>query len=87
MGDPLWRVVGEQRIELELAEGASVADALEQLDSAYPGFGAALQAGGTQLGVPFSFFVNRKLVKDRDLAQHELKAGDRLYILTPIVGG
>jgi sulfur carrier protein ThiS len=87
MGDPLWRVVGEQRIELELAEGATVADALEQLHSAYPGFGTALQAGGTQVGVPFNFFVNRKLVKNRDLARHELKWGDKLYILAPIVGG
>jgi len=87
MGDPLWRIVGEQRIELELAEGATVADALERLDRAYPGFGAALQAGGTQLGVPFNFFVNRKLVRETHLGQHRLKAGDRLYILAPIVGG
>jgi sulfur carrier protein ThiS len=87
MGDPLWRIVGEQQIGLELAEGATVADALERLRSAYPGFGAALQAGGTQVGVPFNFFVNRKLVKETHMGQHRLKTGDRLYILAPIVGG
>ena len=88
MGDPLWKVVGQRQIKLELADGATVADALAHLRSTYPDFGAALGAGGgTQLGVPFNFFVNRKLVKDRDLAQHRLKAGDRLYILAPIVGG
>jgi molybdopterin converting factor small subunit len=46
-----------------------------------------LEAGGARLGVPFNFFVNRRLVKDRDLAQHRLKTGDTLYILAPIVGG
>ena len=88
MGDPLWKAVGQKQIKLELADGATVADALAHLRSTYPDFGAALDAaGGTQLGVPFNFFVNRKLVKDRDLSQHRLKAGDRLYILAPIVGG
>jgi molybdopterin converting factor small subunit len=85
--DPLWRSVGEPQASLELADGATVADALDRLRSIYPGFGAALEAGGTQLGVPFNFFVNRKLVNNRDLSRHELKGGDKLYILAPIVGG
>ncbi|GAB4532874.1 MAG: hypothetical protein Kow0063_14020 [Anaerolineae bacterium] len=79
--------MGEHQISLELADGATVADALDRLRSIYPGFAAALEAGGTQRGVPFNFFVNRKLVKDGDLARRELKMGDRLYILAPIVGG
>ncbi len=87
MGDPLWKVVGQQQIKLELVDGATVADALAYLCRTYPEFEAALDAGGTQVGVPFNFFVNRKLVKDRDLSQHRLKAGDRLHILAPIVGG
>lgn len=88
MGDPLWKAVGEKQIELELFDGATVADVLAYLRSTYPEFGATLDAGGgAQLGVPFNFFVNRKLVKDRHLAQHKLKAGDRMHILAPIVGG
>ena len=87
LGDPLFRTVGEQQISLELDDVATVADALAQLRDTYPGFGEALEAGGTQIGVPFNFFVNRKWVKDRDLAQHMLNPGDRLYILAPIVGG
>ena len=87
MGDPLFRVVGARRINLELDDAATVADALAQLRDTYPGFGASLEAGGTQLGVPFNFFVNRKWIKDRDLAHHKLKSGDRLHILAPIVGG
>jgi sulfur carrier protein ThiS len=87
MGDPLWRIVGRQRIKLELADGSTVSDVLTNLRTTYPDFGSALEAGGARLGVPFNFFVNRKLVKDRDLARHTLKTGDTLYILAPIVGG
>jgi molybdopterin converting factor small subunit len=87
MGDPLWRIVGQQRIKLELADGSTVSDALTSLRATYPEFGSALKAGGTHQGIPFNFFVNRKLVKDRDVARHNLKTGDTLYILAPIVGG
>jgi molybdopterin converting factor small subunit len=87
LGDPLWKALGQQRIKLELSDGSTVADALTDLRASYPDFGSALEAGGTRLGVPFNFFVNRKLVKDTDLARHKLKAGDTLYILAPIVGG
>jgi sulfur carrier protein ThiS len=87
MGDPLFRAVGEQRISLELSDVATVADALARLSDKYPDFAPALEAGGTQLGVPFNYFVNRKWVKDRDLARHKLKSGDTLHILAPIVGG
>jgi sulfur carrier protein ThiS len=87
MGDPLWKTVGQRGIMVELKDGATVADALAHLTAVYPGFGAALEAGGTRLGVPFNFFVNRKLVKDGDLDRHRLRTGDRLHILAPIVGG
>lgn len=87
MGEPLWKTVGRSQINLELGDRATVADALAQLQDRYPGFGTALEAGGTQPGVPFNYFVNRKWIKDRDLARHELEEGDKLYILAPIVGG
>lgn len=87
LGDPLWRALGRQRINLELGDGSTVADALTHLRTTYPDFGTALEAGGTRLAIPFNYFVNRKLVKDRDLAQHKLETGDTLYILAPIVGG
>lgn len=87
LGDPLWRTVGQKQVSLELNDGATVADALAQLRNIYPDFGAGLQAGGAGRGIPFNFFVNRKLVKDRDLAERKLKSGDVLYILAPIVGG
>jgi sulfur carrier protein ThiS len=87
MGEPLWKAVGRRQIDLELGDRATVADALAQLRNDYPGFGTALEAGGSQPGVPYNYFVNRKWVKDRDLERHVLEEDDRLYILAPIVGG
>ena len=87
LGNPLWRAVGQPLIPIDLADGATVADALEHLGVTYPGFREALVAGGSRLGIPFNFFVNRKLVKEEDLERRRLKEGDRLYILTPVVGG
>jgi molybdopterin converting factor small subunit len=87
MGELLWKAVGQRQITLEVDDGATVADVLAHLRATYPQFGAALDAGGTRMGIPFNFFVNRKLVKERELAQRKLKAGDTLHILAPIVGG
>jgi sulfur carrier protein ThiS len=87
MGEPLWKTVGSPQMVLELDDRATVAEALARLQNMYPDFGTVLEAGGTHLGVPFNYFVNRKWIKDRDLARHELKEGDKLYILAPIVGG
>ena len=87
MGDPLGEAVGESQIRFDLPDGATVTEALAHLCRAYPGFGEALAGGGDRQGIPFHFFVNRKLVKDEDLAGRTLKEGDTLHILTPAAGG
>jgi len=87
LGDPLGEAVGESQIRLDLPDGATAAEALAHLCRAYSGFGEALAGGSGWQGIPFHFFVNRKLVKDEDLAGRTLKEGDTLHILTPAVGG
>jgi len=87
MGDPLGEAVGESQIRLDLPDGATAAEALAHLCRAYSGFGEALAGGGSWQDIQFHFFVNRKLVKDEDLAGRTLKEGDTLHILTPAVGG
>ena len=87
MGDSLREAVGESQIRFDLPDGATAAEALVQLRTVYPGFGEALAGGGSRQHIPFHFFVNRKLVKDEDLAGRTLKEGDTLHILTPAVGG
>jgi sulfur carrier protein ThiS len=87
MGHPLGEAVGESQITLGLPASATVADALAQLRTAYPGFGEALAGEGSRQYLPFLFFVNRRWVKEEDLAGRTLKEGDTLHILTPTVGG
>ena len=87
MGDPLGEAVGESQIRFDLPDGATAAEALAHLRRAYPGSGEALAGGGRWQDIPFHFFVNRKVVKDGDLAGRTLKEGDTLHILTPTVGG
>ena len=87
MGDSLREAVGESQVRFVLPDGATAAEALAHLRRAYPGFGEALAGGGRWQDMPFHFFVNRKVVKDGDLAGRTLKEGDTLHILTPTVGG
>ena len=87
MGNPLGEAVGESQISFDLPDGTTAAEALAHLCRAYPGFGEALAGGGSRQYLPFHFFVNRKLVKDGDLAGRILKEGNTLHILTPTVGG
>ncbi len=87
LGDPLGEAVGESQIRFDLPDGATAAEALAHLRRAYPGFGEALAGEGSQQHIPFHFFVNRRWVKEEDLAGCTLKEGDTLHILTPTVGG
>jgi len=87
LGEPLSQIVGRSQVSLELSEDASVTQALERLGVAYPSLAAALAGADSRPGLSFQYFVNRKWVRDEELAQHRLKARDKLYILAPIVGG
>ena len=87
LGEPLNRIAGQSLISLELPEGTTVTQALDRLSRAYPSVAAALVDDSSRPTLGFQYFVNRKWLRDDDLARHQLKARDRLYILAPIVGG
>jgi molybdopterin converting factor small subunit len=87
IGAPLSQSIGQSQLDIELAEGATVQDALAQLSARYPHFEATLAGDSSQPAIPFHFFVNRSWVRDEELARRRLKEGDRLYILAPVVGG
>jgi molybdopterin converting factor small subunit len=87
-GELLWRLAGESQVEMELGEGTTVADAIAHLYQAHPGLMAELAAEGkTTAGLPYYFFLNRKLVQSGEMALRRLKEGDTLYILSPTAGG
>jgi molybdopterin converting factor small subunit len=87
-GELLWRLVGESQVEMELGEGSTVADAIAHLYQAHPGLTVELAANGkTEAGLPYYFFLNRKLVRSGEMTLHRLKEGDTLDILSPTAGG
>ena len=87
IGAPLSESIGTAQLDVELADGATVQDALAQLGARYPHVEAALAGDTGQETIPFHYFVNRIWVRDEELARRRLKEGDRLYILAPVVGG
>ena len=88
IGDLLWKAAGPPPLELQLAEGASVAGALAELFRANPALAAELPPGGkTRGGLPYHVFVNRRTVAEEEMASRRLKEGDTLHILTPTAGG
>jgi hypothetical protein len=88
IGDLLWRLAGERQIDLQLTNDATAADALAELYQSYPALAAELPPGGiTRGGLPYYYFVNRRLVGKRNLATCQLKDGDTLLILSPTAGG
>jgi|SRR5690348_4843356 len=68
---------GRDRLEVELAEGATVADALRALGEESEPLGAALEA------MPVVMAVNRAYVSEGAI----LSAGDELALIPPVSGG
>jgi hypothetical protein len=65
LGAPLSQIVGEGKVILILAEGATAADALAELGVRNPGFEAALRGKGLRTPldqIPYALFVNARLV-------------------------
>jgi sulfur carrier protein ThiS len=91
LGDPLWRKAGQRRLELELADGQSVADALA-LVAARPA-PAGAETGLPFLGetghadLPLNLFVNRRKVPFEQAGQAVLHDGDEIALFLIVVGG
>ena len=68
---------GSERLEIELAEGATVADALRAIGAASPPLAEALEA------MPVVMAVNRAYVDEGT----RLASGDELALIPPVSGG
>ena len=80
-------IVGSSRVTVEAPAGASVAELLAHLRRTWPGLDDALAGRGERQHLPYSFFVNRKAVPEKEMENRILRDGDRLHILPPVVGG
>jgi molybdopterin converting factor small subunit len=87
LGEPLRRAVGQVRIELDLSAPATLADLLARLYAAFPDFSARYE--GLDLGHehPYRLFINHRQVEENVFGRRELKDGDLVHIVIPVVGG
>jgi molybdopterin converting factor small subunit len=88
IGELLGQGTTQHDIELELDESATIADAMAALYAHFPQLAQELLPGGkTRSGLPYHFFLNRRLVPETALSSQRLRTGDRLHILSPAAGG
>ena len=91
LGDPLWRKVGVRRLELELSDGQTAADALAAVAARFPQAGAKtatpfLEESG-QADLPLNLFVNRRKIPWEQAGQTVLHDGDQVVLFLIVVGG
>lgn len=88
LGELLQQTVAQPEINLELDEPATLADALAQLYACFPELAHELRPGGkTRSGLPYHFFVNRRLVSEAQITTLPLRDRDTVHILSPAAGG
>jgi hypothetical protein len=90
LGEPLWRKVGQRRLELELpGEQASAAQALAALAARYPGIRDEVLPDGSsaQERLPYHLFVNHHKIPWGQAGQVMLRDGDQLVLFLIVVGG
>lgn len=90
LGAPLSQVVGESKAILTLPEGATVANALDELRTRYPEFDAGLKGKGLRRPfdqVLYSLFLNARPVSFDQALDTPLRNGDRIYLFLPVAGG
>ncbi|MGH2605648.1 MAG: MoaD/ThiS family protein [Anaerolineales bacterium] len=79
LGEPLWRVVQQRSVELELPAGALVADALEALVRRHPNLAGEME----DQEVPWAYFVG----DDQAERVSPLSEGATLHLLWALSGG
>jgi len=91
LGDPLWRKVGLRRLELELADGQTVADALALAAARQAPAGAETASSfvgeSGHADLPLNLFVNRRKIPLEQAGQTVLYDGDEVALFLIVVGG
>jgi molybdopterin synthase sulfur carrier subunit len=82
---PLRRFTdGQARVGVS---GATVADALDDLNSRFPGISERLLDDDGQIRRFVNIFVNGRNIRDANGAQTSLKSGDEVGIIPAMAGG
>ena len=92
LGEPVWRVVGKRKVEIE-APGSelSLPELLERLEATYPRLREELASGvgngGDAVDYHFTFFLHDRMVKPADMVGERVGDGEELMIVLPMAGG
>lgn len=85
LGEPIWKLVGEKSLKLEMEEARTLADVVREMNRRYPGFMAEAQSG--EFDLPYNLFVNDTLVRWDKVEQMPVHDGDKLFIFMAVSGG
>ena len=86
-GQPLSQTIGQRRITLDMPEGSTAADLLDELTQRYPGFRVAFRGDDLGRSSPYIFFLNSRPVTPPHFATTRLQEGDVVHLVLPVVGG
>ncbi len=92
LGEPVWRAVGQRRVEIE-APGAdlSLPELVERLEAAYPRLREEWGSNGggktDDVDYHFTFFLKDRMVKPADMANERVVDGDEVMVVLPMAGG
>ena len=93
LGEPIWRAVGQRRVEVEgPGSTCTLAELVERLEAAYPSVRAELRGDGAGNGSDgmdwhFTFFLQDRIVKPADMAEERVGDGEEVMIVLPMAGG
>lgn len=83
----LARLIGQHKLPINLPSGASLMQLITTLQKTYPALKHKLKNGEQNSTMPYSYFVNKKIVKPKQTAKHQLNNGDHIHIIIAVAGG
>jgi molybdopterin converting factor small subunit len=85
LGEPIWKIVGEKSTKVTLNGAQCLSDIFAELNRRYPAFMAEAQRG--EFDLPYTLFVNDKLVAWEKVGQTPVSDGDKVFIFMAVSGG
>jgi molybdopterin converting factor small subunit len=93
LGEPVWRAVGQRRVEIEApGDTLSLPDLVQRLEAAYPKLRQELgsedsDADPGSIDYHLTFFLKDRMVKPSEMATERVGDGEEVMIVLPMAGG
>ena len=93
LGEPVWRAVGQRKVQIEVpGADCSLPELVQHLEAAYPQLREELgsngaDTGGDDLDYHFTFFLQDRMVKPSEMATERIGDGEEVMIVLPMAGG